>query len=262
MEDKSINMIPKIIHYCWLSNEPFPNLIRTCMDSWKRYLPDYEFKRWSLENFDINSVLFVKEAYECRKWAFAADYIRLYALFREGGIYLDSDVLLKKSLDPFLLNRAFSAIEYNSSAFNKSLNMNIVDESGELLIDKMSIPGLQIQAAVIGSIKNNEYIRACMNYYENTSFILNNGSYNADIIAPDIMAYHARNYGFKYKDEIQDLDVIKIYPSETFAGHPALATKNTYAIHCCNGSWREKTLQRRIINYIRKNLAIRFLHKK
>lgn len=82
-------MIPKIIHYCWLSNDPFPDSIQKCMDTWKKFLHDYQIKRWSTENFDINAVQLVKEAYEAKKYAFAADYIRVYALFHEGGIYLD-----------------------------------------------------------------------------------------------------------------------------------------------------------------------------
>ena len=83
-------MIPKIIHYCWLSNDPFPEKIQMCIDSWKKVMPDYELKLWDTHNFDIeNSTPYVKEAFANRKWAFVADYIRLYALYTEGGIYLD-----------------------------------------------------------------------------------------------------------------------------------------------------------------------------
>ncbi len=94
MEDTE--MIPKIIHYCWLSSEPYPEKIQNCIDSWKKILPDYEIKLWNMNNFDINSIDFVKEACSVKKWAFASDYIRLYALYNYGGIYLDSDVLIKK----------------------------------------------------------------------------------------------------------------------------------------------------------------------
>lgn len=94
-------MIPKVIHFCWLSNEPYPDLIKKCIESWKEKLPDYAIKKWDTTNFDVTSVPFVKEAYECKKWAFAADYIRLHALYTEGGIYLDSDVRVLKSFDVF-----------------------------------------------------------------------------------------------------------------------------------------------------------------
>ena len=91
-------MIPKIIHYCWLSGEPFPKKIKKCIDSWKKKLPNYEIRCWNMDNFDIHSVRFVEEACSVKKWAFAADYIRLYALYTEGGIYLDCDVFVKKKL--------------------------------------------------------------------------------------------------------------------------------------------------------------------
>jgi len=253
-------MIPKIIHYCWLSDDPFPELIRLCIDSWKKVLPDYEIKCWNTSNFDVNSVQFVKEAYEKKKWAFAADYIRLFALYTEGGIYLDSDVFVEKRFDDFLDNNAFSAIEYNKEALIKSINKNIVDSKGNIKSENIiSIPGLQIQAAVIGSRKHNEYIYRCMKYYEASSFVLKDGTFNNKIIAPDVLAFIARDYGFLYLDKEQDLGQIKIYSSEIFAGHPALANNKTYAIHCCNGTWRDKSILRKCINYFRKNVYLRFI---
>ena len=96
-------MIPKIIHFCWLSNDPYPKEIRQCMDSWKKVMPDYEIKLWNMETFDVSSApVYVQEAVKARKWAFAADYIRMYALYTEGGIYLDSDVKILKRFDDFL----------------------------------------------------------------------------------------------------------------------------------------------------------------
>ena len=83
-------MIPKIIHLCWLSGDEYPPMIKKCIESWKRYLPDYEIMLWDTKRFDVNSVLWTKQAFECKKYAFAADYIRLYALYHYGGIYLDS----------------------------------------------------------------------------------------------------------------------------------------------------------------------------
>lgn len=99
-------MIPKIIHYCWLSNDPMPAELKRCIKSWKRKLPDYKIKKWDTHNFDIYSIPFVAEACKMRKWAFACDYIRVYALYTEGGIYLDSDVFVRNSLDFCLANIA------------------------------------------------------------------------------------------------------------------------------------------------------------
>ena len=95
-------MIPKKIHYCWLSGDPLPRKIRKCMDTWRRVMPDYELKLWDTNNFDVTSVPFVHEAFRERKWAFAADYIRMHALYTEGGVYLDSDVKVLKRFDDLL----------------------------------------------------------------------------------------------------------------------------------------------------------------
>ena len=105
-------MIPKIIHFCWLSGEKYPELVQKCISSWKKTMPDFQIICWTTENFDINSNTFVREAVACKKWAFASDYIRLYALYHYGGIYIDSDVFVFKSFEPFLANRAFSSVEY------------------------------------------------------------------------------------------------------------------------------------------------------
>ncbi|MDR3128763.1 MAG: hypothetical protein LBU03_00695 [Tannerellaceae bacterium] len=105
--------IPKKIHWCWLSKDPLPPRVKKCLKSWKRVMPDYEIICWDKERFDIDSVQFVKDACAARKWAFAADYIRLYAVYTEGGIYLDSDVLVFRRFDCFLNHGAFSGIEFH-----------------------------------------------------------------------------------------------------------------------------------------------------
>ncbi|MCS2958344.1 hypothetical protein NXX53_17410 [Bacteroides salyersiae] len=93
-------MIPKRIHLCWLSGDPYPQKIQKCIDSWKVHLPDYEIMLWDLKRFDIAQVPWVEQAFRVKKYAFAADYIRLYALYNYGGIYLDSDVEVLKRLRP------------------------------------------------------------------------------------------------------------------------------------------------------------------
>ena len=84
--------IPKVIHYCWLSGEPFPEDIQRCIDSWKEKMPDYEMKLWDRDNFDCDSCTYTRQALERKKYAFVSDYIRLYALYHEGGIYLLSSI--------------------------------------------------------------------------------------------------------------------------------------------------------------------------
>ena len=123
-------MIPKIIHYCWLSNDPMPAELKRCIKSWKRKLPDYKIKKWDTHNFDIYSIPFVAEACKMRKWAFACDYIRVYALYTEGGIYMDSDVFVRNSLDFCLANRAFSAVECYPESVEKIYAEGQVDAEG------------------------------------------------------------------------------------------------------------------------------------
>ena len=104
-------MIPKIIHYCWLSNDPIPEDLSRYMKTWKQKLPDYEFMLWDFNRFDKNNSQWVKEAFEHKKYAFAADYIRLYALYHYGGIYLDMDVEVLKTFTPFLSLRTMIGFE-------------------------------------------------------------------------------------------------------------------------------------------------------
>jgi mannosyltransferase OCH1-like enzyme len=106
-------MIPKVVHYCWFGRGPMTSLAEKCLASWKKYLPEYELMLWDEDNFDINIVPYVKEAYESGKFAFVTDYVRLYVLFNFGGIYLDTDVEVLKSLDNMLYLPAFSGYESN-----------------------------------------------------------------------------------------------------------------------------------------------------
>ena len=106
-------MIPKVIHYWWFGRGQMPELALKCIESWHKYLPGYTLKLWNEDSFDINAVPYVKEAYEARKFAFVTDYIRLYALYHEGGIYMDTDVEVLKPLDDLLDLPAFSGYESN-----------------------------------------------------------------------------------------------------------------------------------------------------
>lgn len=95
-------MIPKVIHYCWFGGNEKSNLIKSCIESWKQYCPDYDFVEWNESNFDVTTVPYVQDAYNDRKWAFVSDYVRLYAVYTCGGVYLDTDVLLHSSIDSLL----------------------------------------------------------------------------------------------------------------------------------------------------------------
>ncbi len=105
-------MIPKLIHYCWFGRNPKPALADKCIKSWKKYCPDFEIIEWNEDNFDISAApLYVRQAYEAKKWAFVTDYVRLKVVYNHGGIYMDTDVELKKPLTPLLANHAYFGFE-------------------------------------------------------------------------------------------------------------------------------------------------------
>lgn len=236
-------MIPKIIHYCWLSNDPYPDKIQMCIESWKKVMPDYELKLWNTENFDIdNSIPYVKEAFANRKWAFVTDYIRMYALYTEGGIYLDSDVKVLKRFDVFLNNKFFTSMEYHPFMVERDCSLNDLDKDGNRIVDKY-ISGIELQAAVMGAEKGCGYVKDVLEWYEDKHFVKTDGTLGLDVIAPQIYARIAEGYGLKYKDIDQKLtDGIMVYRSEIFAGNRREVTPASYAIHYCENSWNERPL--------------------
>ncbi|MGM9603808.1 MAG: glycosyltransferase family 32 protein, partial [Faecousia sp.] len=229
-------MIPKIIHYVWLSNQPKPDLIQSCIASWRRHLPEYEIREWS--DFDFSSMPdFVTEALNAKKWAFATDYLRLYILDMVGGIYLDSDIFVKRNFDLFLDNGLFSFIEFHEKGF--APYSHLIDGSGKPLTGG-HIPGFGIQAAFMGAEKGHPFLKDCMKWYDTHPFTQRDGTGQTPLVAPDVFALCARDYGFVYRDEQQDLKAhIRVYPSCFVAGSPAEARKGNYAVHFCAGSWRE-----------------------
>jgi mannosyltransferase OCH1-like enzyme len=244
--------IPKKIHYCWLSGSEMPEDTINCINSWKKVMPEYELVLWDKNKFNTAQVPFVKEACHVQKWAFAADYIRLYALFTEGGIYLDTDVYVKKSFDDFLRNDLFTAMEYHKEEAIKENAYELLNDDGTLKDEKYRIftRSIGIQAAILGGVKGHPFFKSCLEWYGDKHFILPDGSYYNQIISPAILADVAIEYGFRYKDELQKLkNNITIYPSSVFAGCISEAEEESYAIHCCIGSWRDnpqKTLFQKI----------------
>ncbi len=231
-------MIPKTIHYCWLSNDPMPLEIQECIKSWKEKLPDFKVKKWDTTNFDIDSVPYVREAFKEKKWAFASDYIRLYALYKEGGVYLDSDVFVIRRFDEYLTHRFFSAIECYPE---------VNDD-------------LQIQAAVMGAEKEHPFIKDCMAYYQNSHFINPDNSFN-EMISPLLYAKAAEKYGFKYKNQAQLLEEdMMLYSIEEIAPLTDFVSKRTRMVHCCAGSWRwNKATKAQAFIHKAKDLIVRFL---
>lgn len=214
-------MIPKIIHYCWLSDDPFPELIQRCIDSWKRHLPDYEIMLWNFDRFPRGKSKWVDQAFDSHKYAFAADYIRLYALYNYGGIYLDSDVEVLKSFDD-LLNLPYFIGQENTL-------------SG-------------IEAATIGCEKGNLLIKDLLDSYEGRDFANKDGSFNTQplpfIFRKCIEARYVYNNINGKRDFDINPNVINVFPIDWFSPKhwstkELNVSNNTYSIHHFAGSWLE-----------------------
>ena len=237
--------IPKVIHYCWFSEDPYPPKIAECIASWKKYMPAYKIKRWSAENFDINSVRLVREALEQKKWAFATDYIRLYALYNEGGIYLDSDILLHHNIQHLLQSDYVSAIEFHPIDKKTYKQSVTADYKRKNFVGR--IDGVGLQAAFMASTPHHPFIEKCLVKYQNLSL---NQILEKNLLAPTIQALVAEQFGFFYKNEEQHLaNSITLYPTSVI-GQNAYEIKGRLATHLCAGSWENSPLKHKIIDLL------------
>lgn len=252
-------MIPKIIHYVWLSGEEKDSIIKDYMNSWQRKNPDYKVKCWDMTNFNCNINKFVADSIKIKKWAFASDYIRMYALYTEGGIYLDSDVLVKKSFDNYLNYNFFSSLEYHKSVVD-SIDMSIyIDKNGNPINSKDGVPGIGIQAAIMGAEKGCQFAKDCLDWYDEHESIIENKTYGEQtLIAPGLFAILAEKYGFKYIDKQQILNLpqnkkMLIEPSKIFCT-TGQENDDAVAVHLSNGSWRSiyknKSIKQKIYEWL------------
>jgi len=238
-------MIPKIIHYCWFGSNPMPKRFQRFIDGWKKLMPDYEFVCWNEKRINVNSLPFTKKAYELKKYAFVADYTRLYALYKYGGIYLDTDVKVLKRFDPYLENSFFSSVEYHPI---KNIS-NYIDNEGNRITNNDNI-GISIHSAIIASEPNIKYIKECLDYYEDIEFS-ENMAMNKTI--PVVLALTAEKYGFKYIDKEQILESnIHIFPSRIFSEYRT-SSSESIAIHFCEGSWVKSTLNLKLRNLAKRS---------
>ena len=206
-------MIPKKIHYCWFGGNPLPKTAIKCINSWKKFCPDYEIIEWNEKNFDINSNNFVKEAYENKKYAFVSDYVRLYVMYNYGGIYMDTDVEVVKNLDEFLINEGFSGFENETC----------------------------IPTGIMASKKGFKLFEYLLSYYDEKNFVNEDGSFNMKTNVVIITSMLTEK-GFCPNGKFQIVEGFALYPKDYFCPYnPATGklykTKNTAAIHWFNKSW-------------------------
>lgn len=229
--------IPKIIHYCWFGENEMPEREKECVSSWKDVAPDYEVVLWNEASFDVNSIAYVKQAYENKKYAFVSDYVRVYALCNFGGIYLDTDVKLLKSLDPFLNNIAFMGFE------NKTM----------------------VGTCVIGATKEFKLFMEILQFYNNNNFIDENGIMDKTTNVK-ILAKILNRYGFSNLNSEQIVEDLHIYERDVFCPKKIdettfRLTERTVTIHYFTGSWLSDREKKRGENIIWRKVCRPLLKK-
>ena len=205
--------IPKKIHYCWFGGKPLPEEYKNYINSWKKYCPDYKIIEWNENTFDVKSNTYVEEAYKAKKWAFITDYVRLYVLYKYGGIYMDTDVEIIKPIDSFLKHKAFSGFESNAN----------------------------IPTGIMASEKGFGLYKEFLDYYKDKHFIKVDGSYDTTTNVA-IMTEICKKYGLKQDNTKQIIKDWVLYPSDYFCPKDSsngviTITKNTHVIHHFSGSW-------------------------
>lgn len=221
-------MIPKKIHYCWFGKKPKPERVLKYIDTWKKYLPDYEIKEWNEDNFDVNRLKFTKEAYALKKYAFVSDVARIYALYTEGGIYLDTDIEIVKSFNPLLNNKSFVGWEDN-----------------------------RLGTGVMASIKGTKWLKDFLDIYKEKEFIKYSGKLN-EVPNPYLLCNILKSFGLilNHKNDILD-DDIAVYQIDYLCAHNLekqtyIITENTFSIHHYEGSWcKNLTILQKIYYRIR-----------
>lgn len=238
-------MIPKVIHYCWFGGNPLPKSAVKCINSWKKYFPDYEIKEWNESNYDVKKNTYLALSYEAKKYAFVSDYVRFDVLYHFGGLYFDTDVEVIKSFDDILSSGSFMGCE--------------LDEDDSFAVN----PGLGMAAE-----KGLPIYKKVLDFYESLGEQDKKKIISSGFVVPQttkILIEH----GMKNEKGIQKVDEITIYPSEYFnpfnsATGELNITKQTHSIHWYTASWFSPTkrLRSKIIRPIHRWLGVGFFHRK
>ena len=207
-------MIPQIIHYCWFGNGEIPQLAKDCIASWHKYMPDWEYKLWNEDNFDVYSIPYTKEAYEAKKYAFVSDYVRLYVLNKEGGLYLDVDFEVYRSFDNLLHWNAFAGFEGSKHA--------------------------PLMMGVIASCRDGVWVKEQLGHYQERHFVNDDGSLDLTTNVK-FVTEHMRMNGFVQNGKEQDYKDLHVFPVDFFCPKQTTGeyfrTENTYCEHKGLDSW-------------------------
>lgn len=235
-------MIPKVIHYCWFGRGEMPQLAEDCIASWHKYMPDWEYKLWNEDNFDVQSVPYVKEAYESRKFAFVTDYVRLWALFTEGGVYMDTDVEILKPLDDLMHLSAFTG--YEGSKYQPPVTGLMASEAG------------------------GEWVKEQLDSYKDAHFVKEDGTMDLTTNTVRISNIMRAN-GFIQDGKYRVYKDLHVFPTDYFCPRQTtgefLKTENTYCNHHFMSSWNEKKskgLKDIVLNMVGDKFKIRLIKLK
>jgi mannosyltransferase OCH1-like enzyme len=214
-------MIPKKIHYCWFGRGKLPPVANKCFASWRKFLAEYEIIKWDENSFDVYSNRYVREAYANGKFAFVSDYVRLHALYFHGGIYMDIDVEVLKSLDRLLVDEAFSGFESTKN----------------------------VSCGIMASVLGQRFIGELLSEYNERSFLRVDGGLDTTTNVK-AMTTSALRYGLKLDGTKQTVNGMTFYPPEFFYPYDDLTgvtkiTQNSYCIHWFSKTWLGATLRLR-----------------
>lgn len=232
-------MIPKVIHYCWFGGKPLPPSAEKCIASWKRYLPDYEIKCWDESNFDVNIIPYTQQAYEAKKYAFVSDYARFWILYNNGGLYFDTDVEVIRSMDKIIHDGPFMGCENPADPGASPGSLGVA-------------PGLGL-----GVGPGHGLYGEVLDIYNNQHFRNDDGTLNTKTVVEYTTTLLCQK-GLKNDSDIQEIDGIKIYPSDYFcpmdyASGKINITRNTVSIHHYSASWLSP--RKRIMLVVRRMMG-------
>lgn len=224
LENRIENTIPKIIHYCWFGRNSLPPLAVKCINSWKKFLPEYEIKEWNEDNFDVNIIPYTAEAYQAKKYAFVSDYARFWILYHYGGLYFDTDVEVIRPMDDIIARGPFMGCE---------------NGGGDTSVASVA-PGLGL-----GVNPGLGLYKEILDCYAGLHFVNKNGSLNMKTVVQyttELLCLH----GMIATCGIQQVAGVWIYPKDYFNPidhvNEINITENTRSIHHYAGTWLPKSV--------------------